>query len=153
MDFQELINRTDLTLPQIATYLEVTQRTLYRWLKNGAPGAAWRALEYRAGEHKDWPGFQFQKQKVITPAGYCIRAIEIDQIPWFARMHYTNGQASAEQRLKAKVQDAAKMDQLALETLKSEIMEVITNFNWSVDRYLSTCTNLPMDGRKRANAL
>jgi len=142
MDFKELINRTDLTTAQIANYLEITPRTLHRWIKTGAPGPAMRALEYRAGYHKDWPGFRFQTGQLITPSGNTLRAIEIDQIQWFNRMHYSNGQDKTERRLKAKVEAAAGMSDIALELLKQEITATMSNFQWSVERYFNGATSL-----------
>lgn len=142
MDFEELVARTDLSHSQIAAYLEITPRTLYRWIKSGAPGSAWRALEYRSGYHQDWPGYRFQKGFLLTPSGHTLRAIEIDQIQWFNRMHYSNGQDKAETRLKAKVESAANMSQIALDLLKREISETMERFDWSTERYFNGATNL-----------
>jgi DNA-binding transcriptional regulator YiaG len=50
MDFDALVEQTYLSKQQVADYLEVSLKTVNRWIKfNNAPGAAWRALEYVVG--------------------------------------------------------------------------------------------------------
>lgn len=137
MDFEEALYQANLTPRTAAKYLGVTQQTINRWIKTRAPEIAWRAIALRAGTDPDWRGFRFLDGRVITPAGHTIRAIEIDQIPWFNRLHYSNGQDEAEKRLKEKVAAASQMDEIALNTLKSELIATIEKFHWNVDDYFS----------------
>jgi hypothetical protein len=112
MDFDELLYRASLLNHQAAKYLGVSTKTIERWRKTGAaPTTATRALEYRAGLHPQWPGFRFLDGIVITPCGHSVKAIEIDQIPFYNRLHYSSGKDDARRVLKGKVEAASKMDQ------------------------------------------
>jgi len=58
MDFKDVLFEANLNPRTAAKFLDVSQRTIHRWIKNGAPTIAWRALELRAGTDPHWPGFR-----------------------------------------------------------------------------------------------
>lgn len=150
MDFRELMLAAGLDVDSCGKYLGVSETTVYRWMKYGAPLTATRALDWCAGYNEHWKGFCFQKGKLITPSGHCLRPVEIDQIQWFNRLHYTNGVERTEERLREKVAANVDISKLALEYLKKEILVTMESFEWDVDRYLGPETSLSVITKKKA---
>jgi hypothetical protein len=137
MDFKELMFAAGMTISETSIYLDVSERTILRWCKSGAPLVAIRALNWCAGYNENWKGFCFQKSKLTTPSGHVLRPVDIDQIQWFNRMHYSNGMDRAEARLKEKTSQQMDISKVALAYLKKEITATMENFDWSAERYFN----------------
>lgn len=68
-DFYSLMVQAGFNRHSLAKWLDVSERTVNRWIKIGAPLMAIRALELRAGQDRNWPGFRLIGCEVITPTG------------------------------------------------------------------------------------
>jgi transposase len=68
MDFKEQLLEACIShIPTAAEFFGVTEQTIYRWIKYGAPHVALRALELRAGRDQHWHGWRIQRDQIIRP--------------------------------------------------------------------------------------
>lgn len=68
MDFKEQLFEANLSvIPRAAEFFGVTEQTIYRWIKNGAPHVAMRALELRSGRDPHRFGWRIDRNRIVRP--------------------------------------------------------------------------------------
>jgi hypothetical protein len=79
VDFKEALFEASLShIPTAAKYFGVHITTINRWLKQGAPAIAWRALELRVGLDSHWPGYRITGQHIFRHDGYTFTRQHLD---------------------------------------------------------------------------
>lgn len=88
MDFQEILFEANLShIPAAAQWLGVSETTIYRWIKYGAPTTALRALELRAGRDRYWHGWRIDRERIIRPDGHTFTVRDLAN--WEAELYRT----------------------------------------------------------------
>jgi|GEM_PF-2389031 len=68
MDFKTQLIEASLSTPHLAAeFFGVSENTIYRWLKYGAPHMALRALELRSGVDRHWYGWRIKNKEIMRP--------------------------------------------------------------------------------------
>lgn len=84
-DFTELRQEAGLSFSKAAKYFGVTERTVYRWSKSGAPPWAIRLLRYRAGylDELGLKGWRVVRGEIYHPdLKHGFRAEELLALHW-----------------------------------------------------------------------
>lgn len=104
-DFYHLMAQAGFNRLSLAKWLGVSERTINRWIKHGAPLVAIRALELRAGYDHQWRGFRFIGREVITPAGDRLDKSRVELFHWLMAAERDIARDQERQRLE-KAMDA-----------------------------------------------
>lgn len=83
MDFEQKIHEALLCIPSAAEYLETTPRTIYNYIKYGAPRMAHRALAARAGTLDHWSGYRIIDKRIIRPDGRVLTRRDLDHFEYW----------------------------------------------------------------------
>lgn len=68
MDFKDLLIDASLShIPNAAEFFGVSEQTIYRWIRYGAPTTALRAIELRSGRDRHWYGWRIDQDRIIRP--------------------------------------------------------------------------------------
>lgn len=79
MEFEEVLFDAHLSnIPSAAEFFGVTPQTIYRWIKYGAPTAALRAIELRAGRDRHWHGYRILGTRIHRADGFTIERADLD---------------------------------------------------------------------------
>lgn len=90
MTFAEALYEAHLSnINKAAAFFGVTPRTVWRWLKNGAPKIAWRALELRCGLDSHWYGWRILRDQIIRHDGVCFDLHLLSNWEWLMQLERT----------------------------------------------------------------
>lgn len=68
MDFKQQLFEANLSRPEnAADFFGVSEQTIYRWIKHGAPAMALKALELRSGRDRHWFGWRIDQDMIVRP--------------------------------------------------------------------------------------
>jgi transposase len=93
MDFKQLLCNASLTIEKAAQHLGVSEQTIYRYIRHGAPTMAHRALEFRAGINPDYSGLRFQRDGIWIEHRRLIERADLKNIEWMMQREFYRGQA------------------------------------------------------------
>jgi hypothetical protein len=92
MDFKELLHRAGLNIQAAADYLGVSDQTIYRYIRHGAPVMAHRALEFKTGTNPDYYGLRFNQRGIWAETRLIIARRDIANFDWLLQREFIRGQ-------------------------------------------------------------
>lgn len=101
MDFRELLLQARLSPSKAARYLNLSVRTIKRYLVAGtAPRSVELALQFHAGTHPNWHGWRINGDLIERPGLAPLHRNQLEQFEYAMDLAYKRGQAQG-------LQDAA----------------------------------------------
>lgn len=92
MDFKELLLLARISPRKAAQHLQLSPRTIYRYLKAGkAPRVVELALEFKAGTNPDWLGWRIQGPTIERPGLGQIHKHQIEQYEYMQYLQFMRG--------------------------------------------------------------
>jgi len=89
IDFALLLAHAGMSVKDATVFLGKSERTIRRYISEGAPPMAIRALEFRAGIAPGWHRFYFRKDHLVTPANETVSAAELTHFNWTKSLYMT----------------------------------------------------------------
>jgi len=89
--FRELRLSAWLSIKRAAVLLELSERTIKRYDKYGAPRSVMIALSWMAGTAENWEGFRFDGAYLVVPSGDKIHRNVISNLPYYTYLQRSIG--------------------------------------------------------------